>query len=100
MAYASNFLCVREGTIVAVEVERIVKAVLTTLAAKAEMAPVRYGALYAQCLKDYQSLKSEGQFFRTRKRLYNHDMTHTRKLEEPHRGYGAAHCLTWTVKRG
>lgn len=101
MAYAPNFLCVRESTIVAVEVDRIVKDVLKTLAAKAEMAPVRYSALYAQALRDYQSLKSEGQFFPHKKEVYNHDIdAYPVSLRNLTGGYGAAHCLTCAVKRG
>jgi arginine deiminase len=101
MAYAPNFLCVREGTIIAVESDRIAKDVLRTLATKAEMAPERYGALYAQSLKEYQILKSEGQFFPHKREVYQHDIdAYPISLRNLTGGYGAAHCLTCALKRG
>jgi arginine deiminase len=101
MAYAPNFLCVREGTIIAVEVDRIAKDVIKTLAAKAEMEPERYSRLYAQAQKDYQSLKLEGQFFPHKKEVYRHDIdAYPVSLRNLTGGYGAAHCLTCAVRRG
>jgi arginine deiminase len=101
MAYAPNFLCVREGTIIAVEVDRIAKDVIRTLAAKAEMAPERYGRLYAHALKDYQALKWDGQFFPHKREIYRHDIdAYPVSLKNLTGGYGAAHCLTCAVRRG
>jgi arginine deiminase len=101
MAYAPNFLCVRDGSIIAVEVDRIARDVLRTLEVKAEMAPERYGALYAQARKDYQTLKSEGQFFPHKKEVYDHDIdAYPLSFRNLTGGYGAAHCLTCALRRG
>ena len=63
MSHASNSLYVKDGTIRAVEVERIVKDVLTNLASIAKSDPARYGKLLDQAKKDYEDLKREDGFF-------------------------------------
>ncbi len=101
MSYAPNFLCIRENSILAVEVDRIAKDVLTTLSVKAGMAPDRYGDLFAQAQKDYGMLKAEGQFFPHKKELCEHDIdAHPIRLRNLTGGYGAARCLTCPVRRG
>ena len=101
MAYAPNFLCIREGTILAVEVDQVVKDVIRTLAAKAELDPARYSALYAQAQKDYRILRSEGQFFPHKKEVYSHDIdAYPMIFENVAGGYGAAHCMTCALRRG
>jgi arginine deiminase len=101
MAYAPNFLCIREGTILAVEVDQIVKDVIKTLATKAGLDPARYGALYAQAQKDYRFLRSEGQFFPHKKEIYANDIdAYPMIFENLAGGYGAAHCMTCALRRG
>jgi arginine deiminase len=101
MAYAPNFLCIREGTILAVEVDQVVKDVLKTLSTKAGLNPARYGALYAQAQKDYRFLKSEGQFFPHKKEVYANDIdAYPMIFENLAGGYGAAHCMTCALRRG
>jgi arginine deiminase len=101
MAYAPNFLCIRDGTILAVEVDRTVKNVLATLTSRAETEPDRYGALLARAEKDYRLLKSEGQFFPHKKEIYCHDIdAYPVILQNLTGGYGAAHCMTCALERG
>jgi Arginine deiminase len=101
MAYAPNFLCIRDGMILAVEVDRIVRAVMDTLTSKATLDPHRYGALLAQVQTDYRRLRSEGQFFPHKKEVYQHDIeAYPILLENLTGGYGAAHCMTCVLKRG
>ena len=101
MAYAPNFLCVRDGTILAVEVDRVARNVLKTLATKAELDPDRYTNLYRQAEKDYRMLKEEGQFFPHKKELYQHDIdAYPLSFRNLTGGYGAAHCMTCVVNRG
>ena len=101
MSYASNFLCIKDGTILAVEVDRIVKKTLENLASEAKADPERYGKLLDQAKKDYQSLKSEGQFFPHKKEIYQHDIdAYPINLENLTGGYGGAHCMTCALKRG
>ncbi len=101
MSYASNFLCIRDGTILAVEVDRIARDVLEVLSSKAQANPERYGALYAQAQKDYQYLRDEGQFFPHKKEVYQHDIdAYPIILRNLTGGYGGARCMTCTLDRG
>jgi len=101
MAYAPNFLCIRDGTILAVEVDRTVKEVLATLSAKAAMNPERYGPLLSHAEKEYRMLKGEGQFFPHKKEIYAHDIdANPVVLQNLTGGYGAARCMTCVVRRG
>jgi arginine deiminase len=101
MSYASNFLCIKDGTILAVEVERIVKDVLNNLSAMADKDPTRYGGLLDQAKKDYASLKSEGGFFPHKKDIYEHGIdAYPLIIKNLTGGYGGAHCMTCALKRG
>jgi len=101
MAYASNFLCIRDGQILAVEVDRTVPDVIASLKAKSERDPGRYGRLLSQVEKDYRYLKNEGQFFPHKKEIYQHDIdAYPVILENLTGGYGGAHCMTCPLKRG
>jgi arginine deiminase len=101
MAYAPNFLCIRDGVILAVEVDRVVRDVLKALKAKAELDPGRYGALLSQAERDYRDLKSEGQFFPHKKEIYQHGIdAYPLILENLTGGYGAARCMSCPMKRG
>jgi arginine deiminase len=101
MSYASNFLCIKDGTILAVEVERIVKDVLTNLASMAKSDPARYGKLLDQAKKDYEDLKREGRFFPHKREIYEHGIdAYPIIMENLTGGYGGAHCMTCALKRG
>ncbi|MBU6996201.1 MAG: amidinotransferase [Theionarchaea archaeon] len=101
MSYASNFLCIRDGTILAVEVDRNVKDVLENLKTQVQSDPERYGKLLAQAEKDYESLKNEGQFFPHKKEIYQHGIdAYPLILPNLTGGYGGAHCMTCALKRG
>ena len=101
MSYASNFLCIRDGQILAVEVDRTVPDVIANLKANAERDPGRYGRLLSQVQNDYRYLKNEGQFFPHKKEIYQHDIdAYPVILENLTGGYGGAHCMTCALKRG
>jgi arginine deiminase len=101
MSYASNFLCVKDGYILAVEVERIVKDVLGNLESTARRDPARYGKLLDQARKDYEHLKSEGGFFPHKKDVYEHGIdAYALIIKNLTGGYGGAHCMTCGLKRG
>jgi arginine deiminase len=101
MCYASNFLCIKDGTILALEVERIVREVLTNLETIAANDPERYGGLLEQAKKDYQFLKSEGQFFPHKKEIYRNGISaYPLDLKNLTGGYGGAHCMTCVIERG
>ena len=101
MAYASNFLCIRNGTILAVEVDRVVKNVLDKLRLKAIAEPERYKKLLSQAKKDYRELRLQGQFFPHKKEIYQHDIdAYPLNLVNLTGGYGGAHCMSCALKRG
>jgi arginine deiminase len=101
LAYASNFLCIRDGKIIAVEVERVVKDVLVGLKMHANKNPERYGKLYAQAQKDYEKLRHDGEFFPHKKELYRAGIdAYPIILRNLTGGYGAAHCMTCALNRG
>src|SRR5438876_11563182 len=62
MCYASNFLCVKDHSILAIEVEKVVKKVLTNLEAKAQADPHRYSSRLEEARKDLARLKQSDQF--------------------------------------
>jgi arginine deiminase len=101
MSYASNFLCIRDGTIVAVEVDRVVPKVLENLTREAQRDPKRYGRILSQAQKDYHDLRNEGQFFPHKKEVYQRDIdAYPIVLENLTGGYGGAHCMTCALRRG
>jgi arginine deiminase len=101
LSYASNFLCVRDGTILAVEVDRIVKKVLDGLESQAKRNPTRYGPLFAQAKKDYGTLKDEARFFPNKKEIYQFGIDALPiALTNLTGGFGGAHCMTAALHRG
>jgi len=100
LSYASNFLTIKDGTILAVEVERGIKDVLFNLKSKAKAEPARYGALLEQAEKDYEFLKNESEFFPHKKEIYQHGIdAYPMVLKNLTGGYGAAHCMTAALER-
>jgi|BEDMetMinimDraft_2_1075160.scaffolds.fasta_scaffold00023_18 arginine deiminase len=101
MCYASNFLCVRENVILAVETDRIARKVLTNLKANAEKYPGRYDRLLQQAEKDYSELRSSGGFFPHKKEIYEYGVdAYPITLTNLTGGYGGAHCMTCNLLRG
>lgn len=101
MAYAANFLCIEDGRILAVDVERGIDAVMSNIASVADEQPDRYGKLYEQAKKDYEMLRSEGQFFPHKRELRKLGIdAYPAVLENLTGGYGAAHCMTCALDRG
>ncbi len=100
LSYAPNVLCIRDGIILTVEGERIMKTVLENLAEKASADPLRYGALLSEAMADYRHIRSEGQFFPHKKEFYEHDIEiYPLKLENLTGGYGGPHCMTSVLER-
>jgi arginine deiminase len=100
LCYASNFLCIKDGQILAIEVEREVKNVLETLATKAKENPHRYGKLLDQARKDYQDLQDSGGIFPHKKEIYHHGIdAYAIVMTNLTGGYGGAHCMTAALER-
>ena len=100
LCYASNFLCIRDGTILAIEVEKEVKNVINSLAVRAAKNPRRYNLLLEQARKDYQDLKDSGGFFPHKRDVYKHSID-ALAMTMPNLtgGFGGARCMTAVLER-
>jgi len=100
LCYASNFLCVKDHHILAVEVEKVSERVLKNLESQAKSNPRRYRTLYEHSKREYRELRENGQFFPHKKELYELGVEATPvMLDEITGGYGGAHCMTCTLNR-
>lgn len=100
MSYASNFLTVRDGTIIAIDVSRIVKNVLGDLEFKAKVNPHMYKELFMEAKKEYQELKANGGFFPSKQAIYQNGIdAYTINVTNLTGGYGGAHCMTAALRR-
>ena len=101
MSYASNFLCIKDGNILAVESERNVKNVIDNVKRIARDDPKRYEKLLDHIQADYEFLKNEGQFFPHKKDVYKMGLdVYPINIPNLTGGYGAAHCMTCALERG
>ena len=100
LCYASNFLCIKDGQILAIEVEREIQKVLEGLGGKAQSNPQRYGPLLEHAKKEYQELKESGGIFPHKKEMYQHGIdTYAMVMTNLTGGYGGAHCMTAVLER-
>ncbi len=100
MCYASNFLCVRDHRVVAVEVERVAGKVLKNLESEAARDPRRYGRLLEEARGEASWLRESGQFFPHKKEFAELGVEAVPvQLQEITGGYGGAHCMTCAVSR-
>ena len=100
MSYSSNFLCIKDGTILAIDSARIIKSVLNDLVYKAKENPSRYGALLAEVKKEYTQFTGTGGVFPYKKEMYENGIdAYVLNLENITGGYGGAHCMTAAIER-
>ncbi len=100
MCYASNFLCLRDRKILAVEVEKVVDKVLENLEFKAKLFPHRYARLFQVAKTERAELRDSGQFFPHKKEFNELGVDTTAlPLQEITGGYGGAHCMTCVLRR-
>jgi arginine deiminase len=101
LSYAANVLCIRDGSILAVEGERVMQTVLLNLERKAARDPERYGRLLHHAEEDYRRIRSGGRFFPHKAEFSRHDIeVCPLHLENLTGGYGGPHCMTCTLERG
>lgn len=101
LCYASNFLCIRDGLIAAIETEREVKSVLANLEIIAGEQPKKYGRLLKQAKTDYEQLASQGGFFPHKPKMFQLEIeAYPIVLKNLTGGYGGAHCMTMSLTRG
>ena len=100
MCYASNFLCLGDRKIMAVEVENVVGKVLKNLEYQEKLAPHRYAKLFQAVKKEHAQLRGSGQFFPHKKEFNDLGVEATAlPLQEITGGYGGAHCMTCVLSR-
>jgi arginine deiminase len=100
MCYASNFLCVKDHNILAIEVEKVVKKVMRNLEAKATADPHRYGALLHEARQDLARLKRSDQFFPHKREFQDLSIEVTSlQFQEITGGYGGIRCMTCALNR-
>jgi arginine deiminase len=100
MCYASNFLCLGDRKIIAMEVESATEKVLKNLEYQAKLAPLRYVNLLAEAKKEHARLRDSGQFFPHKKELNDLGVEASAlRLQEITGGYGGAHCMTCVLSR-
>ncbi|MCL4387582.1 arginine deiminase family protein [Candidatus Marsarchaeota archaeon] len=101
MSYSSNFLCIRDHLILAIDSRLTAKKVLKSLSEKAKSDPKRYKAIFAHAKKEYQQLYRSGQMFPNRRELRQNGVDYsTIDLSSITGGYGGAHCMTAAIERG
>jgi arginine deiminase len=101
LCYATNFLTVRDKTIVVPDVARNAERVLANLQRMAERLPRRYGRLYLRAAKEFGELRSDGRFFPNTPEARALGLSSVRvPLENLTGAYGGAHCLTAALERG
>jgi len=100
MCYASNFLCLSDRKVMAVEVENVVDKVMKNLETQAKLAPHRYAELFQEAKKERAQLKDSGQFFPHKREFNDLGVEATAlPLQEITGGYGGAHCMTCVLSR-
>ncbi len=100
LSYASNFLCIKDGSILAVEVDRTVGNVLAGLQKEAKRNPRRYGRLLAQAERDFRDLRDSARFFPNKRELYQLGVdVYPIALTNLTGGYGGGHCMTAAIER-
>jgi arginine deiminase len=100
MSYASNFLCVKDRKIIAVEVEQEFDGVLAGLAQAARRNPHRYGALLALATRERSELREGRGYFPHTAALRDRGVeVIPLSLRAITGGYGGAHCMTCVLDR-
>ena len=100
LSNASNFLTIKDGTILAVEIERNIKDILYKLQIKAQGEPKQYEPLLREAEKDYEFLKNHSEFFPHKREMYQHGIdAYPLVLRNLTGIYGAAHCMTAALER-
>lgn len=100
LCYATNFLTIKDRTIVVPDVGRNAERVLANLRRAAERHPSRYDRLYLRAAREFSQLRAEGSFFPHKPEFRDLGVDSTQvALENLTGAYGGAHCLTATLER-
>jgi arginine deiminase len=101
LCYATNFLTIRDRTILVPDVARNAERVLANLRQAAERRPAHYHRLYLRAAREFGELRAEGGFFPFSRAAREVGLTSVRVgLENLTGAFGGAHCLTAALERG
>jgi len=101
MCYASNFLCIKSGEILAVNVARNVPRVLGSFYHKRVAEDANYKKFYKSRRKEARRLKKCRSFFPNKRELRRYGIEcELISLPNLTGGYGGAHCMTCSLYRG
>lgn len=100
LCYATNFLTIRDRTVLVPDVARNAERVLANLRLAAERQPRRFYRLYLRAAREFSQLRSEGTFFPNKPEARELGLSSVRVgLENLTGAFGGAHCLTATLER-
>ena len=100
MSYASNFLCISDRKILAVDSSAVIKKTAARISKLADEGPKHYGPLNLQIRRDYALLSQRGTTFPNRKKLSEYGIDGISiDLSNLTGGYGGAHCMTAAIYR-
>ncbi len=101
LCYATNFLTIRDRSLVVPDVGRNARQVLANLARLAAAAPRRYGRLHRRALEEYRRLGPSRSFFPHRPEVAALGLESVRvPLANLTGAFGGAHCLSAVLARG
>ena len=100
LSYATNFLCIRDGTILAVDEIPILKKTLEYISGKAKGDPSIYGRLLKHIRAEYAKMRGRNRVFPNDSRSRENGLdAYTVSLTNLTGGYGGAHCMTAAFRR-
>ena len=99
MSYATNFLCISDGKILAADASRNMPLVLRDLKGKAEADASTYGRLFKEMKKEYSKMSPRDIFpGKAMGREFGIDFE-VINVENLTGGYGGIHCMTAAISR-
>jgi arginine deiminase len=100
LCYASNFLTIRDRSIVVPDIARNAEKVLANLKRMTERNPDRYYRLFLRAAKEFAELRADGRFFPHKPEARSLGLNSVQvSLENLTGAFGGAHCLTAGLER-
>ncbi|MCI4339786.1 MAG: arginine deiminase family protein [Thermoplasmata archaeon] len=100
LCYATNFLTIKDRTLLVPNIARNAERVLAHLRRAAERQPQRYHRLYLRAAREFGQLRADGAFFPNQPAAKELGLqTVEVNLENLTGAFGGAHCLTAAIER-
>ena len=100
LSYTSNFLCIKDSTILAADSKKNMPLVLMDLNNKAKAHPGTYSMLFNEARREYQKLKANNSVFPSGKAVREFGIdSKSIDIENLTGGYGGVHCMTAAIER-